>query len=427
MILIYRVLTIIFYPFLIFLTFLRVFLNKEDSKRYREKIFTSHFNIKKNKNHKLIWFHAVSIGELKSITPIIQKLNNQEEERDFLITTSTFSSSKIADLELKNFKNVYHRFLPYDVNFLIKKFLHQWSPSYIFLVDSEIWPNLILGAKEQGIPISIINARITKKSFKRWMKFPKTASKIFGSFEICFASSKESEYFLNKLGVKKIYNHGNIKFFNNVDLNSITNLNKKILLERPFWIAASTHSGEEELCIKTHLLIREKFNYILTVIAPRHIERSRDIKDLCDKYKLNTQILNRDDLIMPNKEIVILNSFGVLNNYFKFAKSVFIGKSFLEKLKNVGGQNPLEAATFNCKVYHGPYVYNFEEIYKILEKHKISKEIKSHEDLSSYLKEDLDTKNKKSIKNSEILSNLGNKTLINTLRDIKNLILNENK
>ena len=143
MILIYRVLTIIFYPFLIFLTFLRVFSNKEDSKRYREKIFTSHFNIKKNKNHKLIWFHAVSIGELKSITPIIQKLNTQEEERDFLITTSTFSSSKIADLELKNFKNVYHRFLPVDTSYLIKNFLDSWSPDGVFLVDSEIWPNLI--------------------------------------------------------------------------------------------------------------------------------------------------------------------------------------------------------------------------------------------------------------------------------------------
>ena len=105
--------------------------------------------------------------------------------------------------ELKNFKNVYHRFLPYDVNFLIKKFLHQWSPSYIFLVDSEIWPNLILGAKEQGIPISIINARITKKSFKRWMLFPKTASKIYGSFEIFFAKSK-SEYFLNSLCKKNL-------------------------------------------------------------------------------------------------------------------------------------------------------------------------------------------------------------------------------
>ncbi len=427
MILFYRVLAILFYPVIILLTFCRVFLGKEDPKRYKEKIFSSHFNIKRNKDRKLIWIHAASIGELKSIIPIVLKLNDNDQEKDFLITTSTFSSSKIADSEFKNLKNVSHRFFPFDVGFLINKFLKLWDPNFIFLVDSEIWPNLILRAKEQKIPIVIINARITKKTFKKWTRFPKTASRIFSSLDLCFASSKETEYFLKDLGAKKIFYHGNIKFFNNTDIISTTNINEKTLMERPFWFAASTHSGEEDLCIKTHLSLKEKFKNILTIIAPRHIQRSQDIKKICDKFHLDAQILDKQDLIETGKEVIVLNSFGSLNNYFKFAKCVFIGKSFVKKLQNVGGQNPIEAAKFNCKIYHGPYVYNFAEIYKILGNHKISKEIINHRDLSNYIKEDLSVKNKKIIKNSEIISDLGNKILSNTLRDINNFIFNENK
>ena len=148
-------------------------LKKEDPIRYKEKIFSSSFNVKKNNNKKLIWFHAASVGELKSIVPIIKNLNLSLKDFEFLVTTNTLSSSKIAKLEFKNFSNVLHRFLPYDVDFLINKFLKLWQPNYLFLVDSEIWPNIILKSKSFGIPIALINARITSKSFKRWMLFPK--------------------------------------------------------------------------------------------------------------------------------------------------------------------------------------------------------------------------------------------------------------
>ena len=404
---------------------MRVFFNKEDSSRYKEKIFISHFNIKKNNNKKLIWFHAASIGELKSIFPIIENLNTHENEREFLVTTSTLSSSKIADIKFKNYNNIHHRFFPYDVSFLINKFLKLWKPSYIFLVDSEIWPNLILGAKKFKIPLAIINARITKKSYKKWLRFPNSASKIFGSFDLCLAASKDSELFLKNLGVKKINFHGNIKFIKNIDANKITNLNENILRKRPFWFAASTHPGEEEMCFKTHLFLKEKINNILTIIAPRHIDRSQKIKISCENYNLETQILNKSETIQEDKDVIILNSFGELQNYFKYAKSTFIGKSFIEKLQNVGGQNPLEAAQLNCKIYHGPFVYNFKEIYKILEEYKIAKQINNHEELGRYLVEDLDQSNKKYDNNSNSLNDFSNKILINTLKDINNLMTNE--
>ena len=99
------------------------------------------------------------------------------------------------------------------------------------------------------------------------------------------------------------------------------------------------HHGEEEFCLKTHILLNKKFEKIITLIAPRHINRVDKIKRLCKNFKLNPQILNKDDKINDNSDVIVINSFGVLNEFYKFAVSVFIGKSTIEKLKNVGGQN----------------------------------------------------------------------------------------
>ena len=130
---------------------------------------------------------------LKKLVSFLKKLNNTN--LDFLITTITLSSSKIAKIELKNFKNVHHRFFPLDVDFLMNKFLLFWKPNAIFFVDSEIWPNLICKASKKKIPLALINARLTAKTFKRWMLFPKTAKKIFGLFDLCL---NLSPFFLNQ-------------------------------------------------------------------------------------------------------------------------------------------------------------------------------------------------------------------------------------
>ena len=246
MILIYRILTTLLYPILIIFIYFRKVINKEDSVRYKEKILSSHFNSVKRENSKLIWFHAASIGELKSIIPILKKLNNTN--LDFLITTITLSSSKIAKIELKNFKNVHHRLFPLDVDFLMNKFLLFWKPNAIFFVDSEIWPNLICKASKKKIPLALINARLTAKTFKRWMLFPKTAKKIFGLFDLCLTSNIETKNYLENLNSKNIYFNGNIKLINQIDKTSINNVNEKILLKNRFWLAASTHKGEEIFC-----------------------------------------------------------------------------------------------------------------------------------------------------------------------------------
>jgi len=423
----YRMLTSFLYPILILLIYFRKIIKKEDQKRFKEKIFPSCFNINRTKDSKLIWFHAASIGEFKSVLPIIEELNKNNKNLEILITTVTLSSSNLATDELKRFNNVQHRFFPLDVRFLIKRFLLLWNPCAIFLVDSEIWPNLIFSASENKIPLAIINARITSKTFNRWMLMPNFAKAIFKSFDLCLSSNLETKNYLMKLNAKNIYFNGNIKLINKVNENSTINLNEKILSKNRFWFAASTHNGEEVFSLKTHSILKEKYKNIITIIAPRHINRVKHIRRLCVNFNFSVQILNKNELILENKEIIIINSFGALTDYFKYAKSVFIGKSSIKKLENVGGQNPIDAAKLGCKVYHGPYVYNFKEIYEILSRNNISKEIKNPRELSNNLIIDLENPYKIDNEISILINNLGEKTLADTMKNINYFLFNETK
>ena len=427
MVLTYRILSNLLYPLLIILIYIRKLIKKEDNVRFKEKILISHFNVTGKKGDKLIWFHAASIGEFKSIIPIIEALNNNSKNLKFLITTTTLSSGSLAKNILEKFDNIEHRYFPLDVHFLIKKFLSLWKPNVIFLVDSEIWPNLITNAKKFNIPLALINARLTQRSFKRWMRFPETAKKIFNSFNLCLSANLETKKFLEKLSSKNVFFHGNIKLINKINPNKIENINKNILSGKRFWIAASTHEKEESFCLKAHANLKEKYKDILTIIVPRHIERSSKIKSLSEKLNYNTQLLNEGDLILDNKEIVIINFFGVLQEYFKYSKSVFIGKSVNEKLKNDSGQNPIDAAKLGCKIYHGPYVNNFKDIYDLLEKNNISKKIETFEELSKNLIKDLEFPDKKNNLSNQIIEMLGQKTLSDTMKKINNFIFNDNK
>ena len=227
MILLYRVLSVLFYPILIILIFVRKFLKKEHPTRYKEKILSSNFNIqRKKRDSKLLWFHAASIGELNSIVPIIDELK-KKGNLEFLITTVTLSSNNLANKIFNNQEKIHHRFFPVDSFFLMKKFLRSWNPSVIFLVDSEIWPNLILKAKAKRIPIALINARITKKSFNRWSIFPGAAKKVFNLIKLSLCSNQETESFLKKLDVKNVKCEGNIKFSNKIELKDLNDRNKK--------------------------------------------------------------------------------------------------------------------------------------------------------------------------------------------------------
>ena len=426
MISIYRIVTIIFYPFLIFLIYFRKLIKKEDNNRYKEKIFISNFFPNKKKERKLIWFHASSIGEVQSIFPLLFLLYKERPDLEFLITTVTLSSGNLVKKKISSFSNIKHRYFPLDVKFLVEKFLESWQPSLAIFVDSEIWPNFIFEIKKRKIPSVILNGRITNKTFKKWMLVSKFAKKIFSNFDLCLSSSKESEKYLKCLGVNNIKNIGNIKLTNLIDVDNIYFPNKEILKKKIFWCAASTHEGEEEICLKTHLICKKEIENIITIIIPRHINRSQKIKTLCNKLGLSVQILNDEESIHDDKEIIIVNSFGELLKYFKYSKSVFMGKSLIKKLQEVGGQNPIEAAKMDCRIYHGPFVYNFKEIYELFKFHNISEEINGERELAEKLLIDLKSSEEKKEIKSEIINNLGNEILQKSLEEIKGIFKSAN-
>ena len=427
MILAYRILSNFLYPFLFIFLYLRVFLKKEDPKRFKEKLFTSHFNVKRKDELKLIWFHAASIGEFKSIVPLIEQLNTNKKSYEFLITTSTLSSGNLAKLELKNLYNVHHRYFPFDVSFLIDKFLQLWRPEKIFLVDSEIWPNLILKSKARKIPLAIINARLTEKSFNRWSIFPKTAEKIFSVFDLCLCSNKETQNYLGKLRARNVRYEGNLKLIKKININKINEKNSDILSKIRFWFAASIHEEEDIFCLKIHNELKKSYKDIITIIAPRHLNTVEKIKILSEKKNFKVQILNRDDKISEDKEILIVNSFGFLQSYFKYAKSVFIGKSIVPRLKHDSGQSPIDAAKLNCKIYHGPYVSNFKELYEIFKINKISHKIDNYLELSKKLILDLKENQKKERFDVNYIRKMEINILINTMNVVNNFLQDENK
>ena len=421
MLLIYRYLINIFFPLIIIITFFRTWFNKEDKNRFKEKLFSSSFNIIKNHNKKLIWFHAASIGELKSIMSLIKRLN-EKNQFEFLITTVTLSSSYLISKELLNEKNITHRFFPIDKLSLVKKFLDNWSPDLIIFVDSEIWPNFILEIKKKDIPLVLLNARITRKTFLKWNLIPKVAEKVFQSFALCLPASNESKKYLEKFKVKNIKYFGNLKLASENKIHILNDGNKEILNISKFWCAVSTHKEEDIFCLKTHLKIKAIHKDIITIIIPRHIDRVQNIKVSCKQLNLNCQILSGDELIKNGKEIIIINSYGMTSNYLELCKSVFIGKSMMKKLKNVGGQNPIEAAKLKCKIYHGPYVYNFQEIYDLFNKHKISEKIHNEDELANKISMDLSQSSEITNEKIEIINNLGKKILNDTCNELDKII-----
>ena len=417
MTLIYRYLINILFPIIIILISLRVWLKKEDKNRFKEKLFISSFNITRNKDKKLIWFHAASIGELKSIIPLIKKLNTNNKF-EFLITSVTTSSAKLIREQLSNEKNIIHRFFPIDKQNIVIKFLESWSPDLILFVDSEIWPNFLFEIKKRSIPLILLNGRITKKTFLRWRLIPKVAKKIFQTFDLCLASSNKSKNYLEQLNAKNVKHIGNLKLSAEIKSKNQLTQNKNILKNIRFWCAISTHPGEDLFCIKTHLNIKKIHNNIVTIIIPRHIDRSHNIKLICNKFNLKAQILSNDESINPDSEIIIINSYGVISDYLESCKSVFIGKSMLKKLKHVSGQDPIEAAKLNCKIYHGPFVSNFEEIYELLNKLKISKTIHNEIELSDCLIKDLNNFNKTYDNKISVIDSLGKKILEDTYNEL---------
>ena len=356
----------------------RIFKKKEDPKRFLEKIG----KFKKSINNDLIWFHGSSVGEVLSVIPLIEKLEKRKNIKKILITSNTLSSAKI--LKKIKLKKTFHQFFPLDTNFLVKKFLNHWKPKVVFFIDSEIWPNMIFKIKEKNIPLVLLNARITKKSFQKWNIINNFSKKIFGKFNLCLSQNDVTSNYLKILGAKNIKKIGNLKFSessSDLKYNSKFKIKKILKKKKIIFTAISTHSGEELLCAKVHSNLKKKYKNIITIIIPRHVNRANEIKDELNSNNLKVHFHTSNRPINNDTDIYIVDTFGETKSFLEFSKIAFMGKS----IHAYGGQNPLEAARKGNRIIHGPNIENFEEVYDFLKKLGISSKVNSCKSLENLI------------------------------------------
>ena len=417
----YKFFTYLFYPFAPIYLYFRKLRKKEDSSRYKEKL--SKINTPRGEGF-LIWFHVASVGEAMSILPLIENCVEEQKISKILVTSITLSSGKILEKRFNQNVKTIHQFLPLDIPILTNKFLEHWRPNLSIFIDSEIWPNLISQINKKNIPLLLLNARITKKTFDRWKFLLNFSKRIFEKFDLCIVSNKESENFLKILGAKNIKNYGNLKFS-----NIKTNLNNKLdsaflnkIKNRKIWCATSTHPTEEILCAKSHLKIKESYNNILTIIIPRHIDRVKKINKELTNLNLKVVLFNKLNQLNIDTDILLINSYGEALKFYNISKYVFLGKSLVKSLIKDSGQNPIEPARLGCKIFHGPNVSNFFEIYEYLKTLGITKEINNSDELSLSLIEEFKYDNAKSDMIVEKIENYGQNILNNTVKELKKYI-----
>ena len=394
---------------------IRLLKKKEHPIRFKEKFC---FFSKKRGQGKLIWFHGASVGEILSIIPLIEKLEKNKNINKILITSSTLSSSNIF-LKFK-FKKTIHQFFPIDSNFYTKKFIEYWKPSLAIFIESEIWPNIILNLKNRNIPLVLLNARISKKSYKKWRKISFFSKSIFNKFDVCLSQNNETKNYLKKLGAENIKKLGNLKF-SETSLKNINKINKNTQKffdsKKILFGAISTHQSEEIFCTKIHTDLKKKNINGVTIIVPRHIHRAEEIKEEIEKTGLKVHLHSSGRKIDSRTDIYLVNTFGETKLFLKICKIVFLGGSLIEH----GGQNPLEAARIGCKVIHGPNISNFLEVYNLLNKNNISSKIKTIKQARSIIQKNLGIKfsSKKIIKK---LNSIGNEVLFKNQKEINKYI-----
>ena len=392
----------------------RILINKESKERFLEKysIFS-----KRKKKGKLIWFHGASVGEILSVIPLIEKYEKDKSIRQILVTSSTLSSSKV--LERFKFKKTIHQFYIFDLLFLTSRFLDYWKPNVAIFIDSEIWPAMFKTLNKKNIPLLLLNARLTKKSFNKWYKYKFFSNSIFKLITKAYPQNLETNKFLKKLGVKKIKYIGNLKFSENYNdkRNEITPSLKNKFKNKKIWIASSTHSDEEIFCVKAHLELKKKIKNLITIIIPRHISRANEIISEIAKFNLNTITHSSKSKNFKNLDIYLVDTFGETKKFFKIASTVFLGGSIIKR----GGQNPLEAARYGSKILHGKNIDNFKDVYKLLNSLSISKKVSNYHELASSIS---------FLRNQKIglkISKIGKIILKNTLKEIDTQIKNEYK
>ena len=308
---------------------------------------------------RLLWLHAASVGETTSVLPVLVPLLEKAPDLTVLFTTGTVTAARLLGQRLTQGQSVrvLHRFVPLDVPAWTARFLDHWRPDAGAFLESELWPNLLTACRARDIPLMLLNARLSPRSFVRWRRVPGLAGQLLGAFALVHARSEADAERLRSLGARRVEAPGDLKFAAPplpYDPEELARL-RVMLKDRPAWLAASTHPGEEALVFAVHRQVVARYPDLLTILAPRHPERGAAIAAEAAPLAVTRRALGEGPPVGPG--IWLADTLGELGLWYRLAPIAFVGRSLIAP---GGGQNPLEPARLGCAVVVGPHTGNFE-------------------------------------------------------------------
>ncbi len=354
----YRLLTAAATPFASALVSRRLKHGKEDAARVNERYGQSRTV---RPEGPLVWVHGASVGELLAVVPLIARI--REREFSVLCTSGTVTSASLAGERLP--KSVIHQYVTLDAPLFVRRFFDHWRPDLALFVESDLWPNLIVAGARRGIPLILVNGRLSERSFDRWRRVPAAIAALLRCFDLCLAQSAAHAGRYRDLGAPRVATTGNLK----LDVPEPPADPARMLAleaavgERTVIAGASTHPGEETMLIEAHRRLRASFPRLLTIVAPRHPDRGPGILEIAHAADLRARLRSRGELPADDTDIYVVDTLGELGLIYRLAPIVFVGGS----LASHGGQNPIEAIKLGAAILHGPHVWNFAEIYAALD------------------------------------------------------------
>ncbi len=319
----------------------------------------------------LAWFHAASVGEANSALPVIEGIAREHPEVRILLTTGTVTSARLARARLP--KGALHQYVPLDNQGFVQRFLDHWRPDLAVLVESEIWPNLVLETKGRGIPLLLINARMSTPSFRRWRRRPGMSRPIFSAFDLILAQNDMLAERFAQLGAPRALDAGNLKADAPPPPTELPGRRRlaAALSGRTVFLAASTHHGEEDMVAAAHLKMKPKTENLLTIIVPRHPERGPQIAEALKGAGLTVALRSEGRLPDASTDIYVADTIGELGLFYALAPVAFVGGSLVPR----GGQNPVEPIKLGAAVLTGPNWQNFRDSYIALLRAEGCKEV----------------------------------------------------
>jgi 3-deoxy-D-manno-octulosonic-acid transferase len=365
----YRTATAAFHPLAAFWLKRRLRNGREDPLRWREKLGETDAV---RPAGQLIWFHAASIGELNAVMPLVEDCS--EAGLVPLVTTGTKTSAEIAQTRLHPPSR--HQFAPLDIPSVVSRFLDHWNPDLAVFAESEIWPNQFEHLAQRQIPIVLVNARMSDRSFRTWRHARLLAGHAFSAVTRCCAQSAEDARRFRLLGCAAADVAGNIKFDAALSVQvPDTTAERDAIGTRPVFLAASVHPGEAQILADADSRLRQHFPDLLTIIVPRHPEKAGLFATAFPgALRLTSRSVDRSSAALGRADVYLADTIGEVGTFYTLARAALIGGTFIAH----GGQNPLEALRLGCPVLHGPDTRNFRDVFAILHAAGVATAIPQH-------------------------------------------------